>query len=145
MKQQNLFKQSLNPVRNTYNCFVVFIQTLKVDLDYPVRVIGKNLTLPKHEDIILNSLTQVREKWVSLFLRRANFWTVWECHGIWCFHFHFFRINFRHCYGNFFESTVLQVRAMFKVPSQQLRGKMTKAFKRYLTVEYFTEMDQGTC
>ena len=73
MKQQNLFKQSLNPVRNTYNCFVVFIQTLNVDLDYPVRVIGKNLTLPKHEDIILNPLTQVREKWVSLFCVELTF------------------------------------------------------------------------
>ena len=37
------------------------------------RIIGKFLTLPKHEDIILNSMTQTREKWNFLVLTRANF------------------------------------------------------------------------
>ena len=33
----------------------------------------------------------------------------------------------------------------FKVLSQQLRGTLTKAFERHLTIEYFTDMDQQRC
>ena len=75
-------------------------------------VIEKTLTLPKHEDIMLHSMTQTREKWQSIVLSRADFWLVWRCHGIPCFYFIFlFRTNgkkeylhennLRDCYGNF--------------------------------------------
>ena len=37
------------------------------------RIIGKFLTLPKHEELTLNSMTQAREKWNSLALSRADF------------------------------------------------------------------------
>ena len=42
--------------------------------------------MPKQEDIILNSMTQAKEKWNSLALSRL----VWRCHGIRYFHFYFF-------------------------------------------------------
>ena len=32
------------------------------------RIIGKTLTMPKQEDIILNSMTQAKEKWNSFAL-----------------------------------------------------------------------------
>ena len=49
------------------------MQTLNVDLDYQVKVIGKTLTLLKQKDIILNSMTQTREKWDSLAFSRGDF------------------------------------------------------------------------
>ena len=38
------------------------MQTLNVNYDYQVRVIGKTLTLLRQEDIMLNSMTQTGEK-----------------------------------------------------------------------------------
>ena len=38
------------------------METLNVDEDCLVRVLGKTLPLPKHEDITLNSITQTGEK-----------------------------------------------------------------------------------
>ena len=38
------------------------MQTLNVDQDYQVTVIGKTLTLLEQEDIMLNSMTQTGEK-----------------------------------------------------------------------------------
>ena len=49
------------------------MQTLNVDQDYYVRVIGKTLALPEHGDIILNTLSQKIEKWDSLVLSSADF------------------------------------------------------------------------
>ena len=49
------------------------MQKLSVDEDYQVRVIRKNLTLLKQEDIILNSMTQRIEKWDSLDFSRSDF------------------------------------------------------------------------
>ena len=49
------------------------MQTLNIDLDYEVKVIGKTLTLLKQKDIILNSMTQTREKWDSLVSSRGDF------------------------------------------------------------------------
>ena len=37
------------------------------------RIIGNTLNLPKHEDVILNSMTQTREKLDSFVLSRADF------------------------------------------------------------------------
>ena len=37
------------------------------------------------------------------------------------------------------------ISAMFKVFSQQLRGTLTIAFERHLTVEGFMDMDKHTC
>ena len=73
--------------------------------------------MPKQENIILNSMTQTKGKWSSLALSRL----VRRCHGIPYFHFYyfFFRTNgkkgrldendFRHGYGNYFESAILKV------------------------------------
>ena len=49
------------------------MQTLNVDCDYRVRVVGKALTLLKQEDIMLNSMTKTGEKWDSLVLSRGDF------------------------------------------------------------------------
>ena len=49
------------------------MQTLNVNQDYQVRVIGKTSTLPEHGDTVLNTMGQKREKWDSLVLGRANF------------------------------------------------------------------------
>ena len=46
---------------------------LNVDQDGQVRVNRKTLTLPKHKDTILTPMTQGREKWESLALKRADF------------------------------------------------------------------------
>ena len=53
-------------------------------------IIQKTLTLPKHKDIILSSMTQKTEKWDSLVMSKAEFWMVWRYHGIPFFHFYFF-------------------------------------------------------
>ena len=58
-------------------------------------------------------MSQTREKWDSLVLTRGDFWMIWRCRSILCFHFHFlFRNNgireqldqkdLRRCFGNFF-------------------------------------------
>ena len=88
------------------------MQTLNVDLDYQVKVIGKTLTLLKQKDIILNSMTQAREKEDSLVFSSGDFWMIWRCHGILYIHFYFLFRNvireqldkndFRRCYVNFF-------------------------------------------
>ena len=49
----------------------------------------------KHEDILISSMTQTREKWDYLILIRADFKMVWKCHGIPCFYFYFFVSNQR--------------------------------------------------
>ena len=110
------------------------MQTLNVDLDYQVKVIGKTLTLLKQKDIILNSMTQTREKWDSLVFSRGDFWMIWRYHGILYIHFYFLfrnnvwreqldKNNFCHCYSFFFffffflkcysESTWLQLCSEF--------------------------------
>ena len=48
------------------------MQTLNVDEDYQVRVIGKTFTLLKQEDIILNSMNQTAEKRDSFVLSRGE-------------------------------------------------------------------------
>ena len=61
-------------------------------------------------------MSQTREKWVSIVLSRSDFWMIWRCYDIPCFHFYFlFRSDgkreqldgndFRRCYG-FFSSKV---------------------------------------
>ena len=84
--------------------------------------IGKTWPLSKHGDIILNSMSKTREKQNSIVLNRVDFWMIWRCHGILCFHFYFlFRNNgkweqfnendLRHCYGIYlfiFESVILK-------------------------------------
>ena len=70
------------------------MQTLNVHYDWQARIIEKTLTLFEHEDIILNSMTQTREKWDSLVLSRADFCMVGGCHGIPRFRFLFFYFLF---------------------------------------------------
>ena len=127
--------------------------------------IGKTWPLSKHGDIILNSMSKTREKQNSIVLNRVDFWMIWRCHGILCFHFYFlFRNNgkweqfnendLRHCYGIYLfiyfwkchsEIPWSQITVRLKVLSQQLRGKLTTAFERRLTVKDFTDMDQHRC
>ena len=124
-----------------------------------VRVIGKTLTLLKHEDMILSYMTQTREKWDSLVLSRADFWMVWTCHGIPCFHFYLIcleqlykriigwkRLPSLLCF--FFSKVSLRkylITAMFKVLYQQLRGTLTTAFERHLTIKDFTNIGCQAC
>ena len=86
------------------------------------------MTLPKHEDIILKSITQTKEKCDSLVLSRAGFCMVGRCHGILCFHFVFLCLeatvkkhldenDVRHGHGNYFKSDVLKVTS-FKLCSK---------------------------
>ena len=44
---RTLFKQSINPVRNTNSSFTVFMLTLNVNKVCKIRVIRKNFALPK--------------------------------------------------------------------------------------------------
>ena len=84
----------------------------------------KTLTLPKDEDIILNCMTQRREKWDSVAFNREYFWMVWRWRGIPFFHllllfFFLFRTNgikrhlneidFCHGYGNYYERAILKI------------------------------------
>ena len=63
---------------------------MNVDWDWQARITGKTLTLPKHEDVKLNSITQTIEKRISLVFNRAHFGMVGRCHSIPCFYFLFF-------------------------------------------------------
>ena len=76
---------------------------------------------------------------------------VWTCHGILCFHFHFFCLETTLQDSNWMKTISVVVMfffpkvsfrkylitAMFKVLYQQLRGNLTTAFERHLTTEYF--------
>ena len=55
--------------------------------------------------------------------------------------------DFRHYYGNFSEAPFWKylITAMFKVLSKQLRGTLTTAFERHMTVKNFTDMDHHRC
>ena len=105
---------------NTQNSFNVFMQTLNVDSDWQARIIGKTLTLPKHKDIILSSMTQTTKKWDSLVLNRADFWIVMKVQWYSVFSFLFFSFeatikrtlgweHFCHGHDNYFKSTILKV------------------------------------
>ena len=85
-----------------------------VRLELPEKI----LPLEKHGDMILNYMTQTREKRDCHVFSRPNFWMVWRCLGITCVHFIFClevrnryldESDFRHCYGNFFVSAILKV------------------------------------
>ena len=83
------------------------------------------MTLPKHEDIILNSMIETREKWESLVLIKAHFWMVWRCRCIPCFLL--FRTNgkkedlddndIRHGYGNGSSKKEVRQKHWFSDPS----------------------------
>ena len=55
--------------------------------------------------------------------------------------------DFRHYYGNFSEAPFWKylITAMFKVLSKQLRGTLTTAFERHMTIKNFTDMDHHRC
>ena len=147
-------EQDINPVE-THKIYLSFSCKRWIS----TKIIGKALTLPKQEDITLNSMTQTREKWDSLVLSKGDFCTIWRCHDIPWFHFYFlFRNNgkreqlsgndFRRCYGIFFWKTLFRqylITAMFKVLSQQSWGTLTTAFERHFTIEDFTDVDQHGC
>ena len=74
--------------KQTLNCLAP-LETHKNHLPFSCKR-WMSTRLPKHEDIILNSMTQTREKRNFLILSRADFWMVWRCHGTPFFHFCFF-------------------------------------------------------
>ena len=99
-------------------------------------------TLPKHRRIILNSMTQTREKWDSHVFSRLDIYMVWTCHIIPWVQFYFFCLELK---GYLDESDfgllifdlddsatlkVTLIELMFKVPSQQLLGTLTITFWR---------------
>ena len=111
---------------------------------------GKTLTLPEHGDIILNTMSQKRKKWVSLVfvLSRVDFWVIGKWHGIPCCCFKLLFRNYskreqldekdiRHCCGNLFLKVSFW---KYKVYSQRLQGTLKTAFERHPTVE--DSMDQ---
>ena len=61
-RQERFCKQSINPIRITYNSFNVYMQTLNVEL-----------ALSKQLAIILKSQSQAEEKRDSLDLSRFDF------------------------------------------------------------------------
>ena len=72
--------------------------------------------MPKQEDIILNSMTQAKEKWNSLAMSRLYEGAMVFRIFIFIFLFrtngkkeHFDENDFRHGYGNYFESANLKV------------------------------------
>ena len=124
------FKQSINPVRSTYNLFTVFMLPLNVNWVCQARVSRKNFAFTKTcRYLILSSMTQTREKWDCHVLSRPDFWMVWRCHSILFFYFYLFiylfifvclfrssvkkgyldESNFHHCCGNFLEKAILKV------------------------------------
>ena len=70
----------------------------------------ETLASSKHEEIVLKSMSQTKERRDSLNFSRSDLWIVWWCHGIQRVHCHYCCLepialdenNFRHCYGNFF-------------------------------------------
>ena len=91
------------------------MQTLNVDYDYQVRVIGKTLNLPEQEDIILNSIS--KRKWDFLVLSRRDFRMIWRCHAIFTFSIEWERLPallwyffFRKCHS---KSTWLELCSKF--------------------------------
>ena len=102
------------------------------------------LTLSKHENILLNSMTKTREKWESLVLNRAYFWIVWRCHDIWFFLFRtkcrkeqLDEDGLRHCYGIFFFKVSFWKLLDHNYVLSSLRCTLTAAIDRNLTVEDF--------
>ena len=71
-------KQSINPVRNTYNSFTVFMQFWTSTKMACLELLEKFWLYPN------------RRKMVVLFMSRSYFWTVWRRCGISCFRFYFF-------------------------------------------------------
>ena len=53
-----------------YSSFTAFMQTLETNKLDRLELSEKSLTLLKHGDIIIKSMSQAREKWDSL---------VWDC------------------------------------------------------------------
>ena len=147
------FKTKSKPCQKPKKFIYRFHTNVKRHLGLSILSHQKKFDLSKQWDIIVNSMSQTREKWDCLVLRRSDFWMIWRFHGIPCFHFYFlFRTNgkreqlhendFRHCYGDFLPFWKFLITAMFKVLPQQSRGTSTTAFERHLTVEDFTNMDQ---
>ena len=91
-------------------------------------------------------MSQTKEKRDSLVLSRGDFWTIWRCHGLPCFHIYFlFNNNGKReqldgndsccCYGIFFSKLSFRkylITAMFKVLSEQLQSTLATAFERHL-------------
>ena len=104
-----------------------------------------------------NSMTQRGEKLDSPVLSLGDFWMVWICRGILCFHSYFsclettlireqldendFRRYIFSPKVSFWELWyTVMITAMFKVLYQQSRVNLTTAFERHLTTEYFMDI-----
>ena len=143
-----MFKQSIKPVRNTYNSFIECQLSLT---DYIFR---KNFAFTK------TSMTQTRENWNSHVLSRPDFWMVFEWYGdimVFCvFIFIYFfcleptlrkdtwkratsatvMVIFRKCYSESYLIT-----AMLKFLLNNYEAHWKQSFKGHPTVEDFMDMD----
>ena len=137
----------------------MFIQMLNVDCDWQARIIVKILL--KHENITLNSMTQTRKNvspwwWIELTFEYGHA-MVFCFYGIPCF-FLLFRTNGKKKNDKRAISVAAVKIIILKMSFwklldishvqssfSRLRGTLTTAFKRHLTVENFTNVDQHTC
>ena len=146
---KNVFWSKLWSPSETHNSFTVFILTLNVKKFDRLEFSEKNFTISK------SLITQTREKCYSYVLSRPDFLMVWTSNGILFVHFYFFLFrsnvikgyldesDFRHCYGNFYES------AIPKVTWSQLRQSfffiitrhIDKSILKNTTVEDFMNMN----
>ena len=120
------------------------------------RIIGKTLTLPKHEGIILNFMPQTWEKWTPWFWVDLAF--EWYG-GAMVFRVLIFIFLFRNCGKMTTWRTMIYIAVaviiskapfwklvdIIEVLSQQLRGTLTMVFEWHLTVDDFADMDQHMC
>ena len=117
------------------------MQTQNVDYDNLVRVIGKTLTLPQHEDIILNSMNQTRQ--MQHFFSKQRY----LLNGMkvpLCFHFyllfrtngrkeHFSEIKFYHCCGNFLKNVFSEsfVESSFLIITRHINNSIRETLQRW--------------
>ena len=134
---------------------------LNVNYDWQARIIGK--ILPKHENIILNSMTQTRKNvspwwWIVLTFEYGHA-MVFCFYGIPCF-FVFFRTNGKKNDKRAIFVTAVKI-IILKMPFWKLLdiSHVQSSFstitrhidngilssKRDLTVKDFTDVDQHTC
>ena len=125
-----------------HNSFNIFMQTLNVNDVSQVRVNSRNLGFTQTWENNTKSPC-AKEECDSLVLSRSDLWMIWKmsCYSACLLLLFLFRTNdkkghldengFRHYYGNVFRkwhSESYLITAMFKVPSQELRGTLTTVF-----------------
>ena len=90
------------------------------------------------EEITLKSIPQTKEKCDSLVLSRSYLWMVWRCHGIARVHRYYYCLEPTVRKGTWMRATSVTSLLNYKPHWKQ-------NFKRYSTVDLFTDMNQHTC